>query len=345
MSPPPSLVAIARTIAQQHALDPALVCAIVEQESSWDTHAMRYEPGFRARYVAPLGLPPTEEVARSISWGLMQVMGQSARASGFAGKFLSALRTIEVVAFLAAILVAALAFHAWLASHDEQQRLQSTLAAQTQLIEAADSRERARDASLNETLAQIEKLKRATQTPEQILHELPDDLRLPEPLTIVENRPSNSTPGPPKHSPIRQGTGASKSLLTGSPGPSTSLFPAADNGSGSLGKLAITPMPQPWLRSRNAALCTGPEPGPEPAPAADLKPLYNYVQDCRACQAELAAAKQNAADDAAKIAALTRERDAAVTASKQGSVWRRLRRSALWFAVGAPAGYAGRPRP
>ena len=91
MSPPPNLVALARAIALQHALDPALVCAIVEQESSWDTHAMRYEPGFRARYVAPLGLPPTEEVARSISWGLMQVMGQSARERGFAGKFLSAL--------------------------------------------------------------------------------------------------------------------------------------------------------------------------------------------------------------------------------------------------------------
>ena len=91
MSPPPSLVALARAIASQHALDPALVCAIVEQESSWDTHAIRYEPAFRARYVAALGLPPTEEVARSISWGLMQVMGQSARERGFAGKFLRAL--------------------------------------------------------------------------------------------------------------------------------------------------------------------------------------------------------------------------------------------------------------
>ncbi len=91
MSPPPNLVALARAIASQHALDPALVCAIVEQESSWDTHAIRYEPAFRAHYVAPLGLSPTEEVARSISWGLMQVMGQSARERGFNGKFLSAL--------------------------------------------------------------------------------------------------------------------------------------------------------------------------------------------------------------------------------------------------------------
>jgi soluble lytic murein transglycosylase-like protein len=87
----PDLIALARAAAAAHELDPALVCAVVEQESAWDTHAIRYEPGFRTRYVAPLGLPPTEEVARSISWGLMQVMGQVAREHGFGGKFLSAL--------------------------------------------------------------------------------------------------------------------------------------------------------------------------------------------------------------------------------------------------------------
>jgi soluble lytic murein transglycosylase-like protein len=91
MPPPNELVALARTIAAQHSLDPALVCAVVEQESDWDAHSIRYEPAFRTRYVAPLGLSPTEEIARSISWGLMQVMGQVAREHGFTGKFLSAL--------------------------------------------------------------------------------------------------------------------------------------------------------------------------------------------------------------------------------------------------------------
>lgn len=85
------LIALARAAAVTHGLDPALVCAVVEQESSWDPHAIRYEPAFRSRYVAPLGLPSTEEVARSISWGLMQVMGQLAREHGFTGRFLSAL--------------------------------------------------------------------------------------------------------------------------------------------------------------------------------------------------------------------------------------------------------------
>src|SRR5271167_1728845 len=91
MAPTTEIVTLARTIAYEHGLDPALVCAVVEQESAWDAHAIRYEPGFRARYVAPLELPPTEEIARSISWGLMQVMGQVAREHGFNGKFLSAL--------------------------------------------------------------------------------------------------------------------------------------------------------------------------------------------------------------------------------------------------------------
>ena len=91
MPPSAELVALARTIATKHSLDPALVCAVIEQESAWDANAIRYEPAFRTRYVAPLGLPATEEVARSISWGLMQVMGQVAREHGFTGKFLSSL--------------------------------------------------------------------------------------------------------------------------------------------------------------------------------------------------------------------------------------------------------------
>ncbi|MGA7913605.1 MAG: transglycosylase SLT domain-containing protein, partial [Candidatus Acidiferrales bacterium] len=89
MAPATELVTLARSIADHHGVDETLVCAVIEQESAWDTHAMRYEPGFRAHYVAPLRLPPTEEIARSISWGLMQVMGQVAREHGFTGKFLS----------------------------------------------------------------------------------------------------------------------------------------------------------------------------------------------------------------------------------------------------------------
>jgi soluble lytic murein transglycosylase-like protein len=93
-----ALISIALTIAERHALDPSLVCALIEQESGWNTHAIRYEPAFFARYVAPLFTnnkvePPTntEANSRAISWGLMQVMGQSARETGFVGQFLSEL--------------------------------------------------------------------------------------------------------------------------------------------------------------------------------------------------------------------------------------------------------------
>src|SRR5271155_6176946 len=89
--PPHELLSLARDAATKHSLDPALVCAVVEQNSAWAAHAIRYEPAFRTRYVAPLGLPPTEEIARSMSWGLMQVMGQVAREHGFHGPLLSSM--------------------------------------------------------------------------------------------------------------------------------------------------------------------------------------------------------------------------------------------------------------
>ena len=85
-----ALITMAKEIAGRHALDGALVCAVIEQESSGDTWAMRYEPAFYARYIAPMlaagqisQAPPTtaetEATARATSWGLMQVMGETAR--------------------------------------------------------------------------------------------------------------------------------------------------------------------------------------------------------------------------------------------------------------------------
>jgi soluble lytic murein transglycosylase-like protein len=95
MAVPAQLLALARKIAAAQSLDPSLVCAIVEQESSWNPWAMRYEPAFFAKYVAPLytnnKVSASEAYARGFSWGLMQVMGQVARETGFDALFLSAL--------------------------------------------------------------------------------------------------------------------------------------------------------------------------------------------------------------------------------------------------------------
>jgi hypothetical protein len=73
-------------------------------------------------------------------------------------------------------------------------------------------------------------------------------------------------------------------------------------------------------------------------PTEDLKPLYDFALDCKACQARLAAAQGDLSDEKTKIAALTRERDDALRIARGGTVWRRIARAAKWFAIGAVAG-------
>jgi soluble lytic murein transglycosylase-like protein len=87
---------LARTAANVHGLECALVCAVVEQESNWDTWSVRYEPEFMTRYITPLldagtVKTMTEAMERATSFGLMQVMGQVARENGFAGRWLTQL--------------------------------------------------------------------------------------------------------------------------------------------------------------------------------------------------------------------------------------------------------------
>ena len=107
--PTPGLLALAHDAAQAHALWPELVCALIEQESSWNRWAVRYEPAFYKRYIEPQMAQPsgedsnhrarthraplsdTEARARAFSWGLMQVMGQVAREHGFSGYSLAEL--------------------------------------------------------------------------------------------------------------------------------------------------------------------------------------------------------------------------------------------------------------
>lgn len=92
--PATELVALAQRTAERHELWPELVCAIVEQESAWNPWALRYEPAFYDKYVAPQIArgeiaEVTESRARAFSWGLMQVMGQVAREHGFTGALAS----------------------------------------------------------------------------------------------------------------------------------------------------------------------------------------------------------------------------------------------------------------
>jgi hypothetical protein len=89
-----------------------------------------------------------------------------------------------------------------------------------------------------------------------------------------------------------------------------------------------------------------PEPGkdvtPLPAtasvPQPDLVPLYDYLEDCRACQAQLAAKNNDLTDEHTKVTALTAERDAAVRAARGGGFWARARRTAKWLLIGGALG-------
>ena len=73
-------------------------------------------------------------------------------------------------------------------------------------------------------------------------------------------------------------------------------------------------------------------------PTEDLKQLYDFTLDCKACQAKLSATQGDLTDEKSKTATLTKERDAAITAAKGGSVLRRITRAAKWLAIGAAAG-------
>ncbi len=94
------LVLCARKAAVRHNVPPEIVCGIVTRESSWNPWTVRYEPQFFLKYVAPLYIAKqftaTEAYGRGMSWGLMQVMGETAREKGFTGEFLSELCDPEV---------------------------------------------------------------------------------------------------------------------------------------------------------------------------------------------------------------------------------------------------------
>lgn len=215
------------------------------------------------------------------------VAGEVMRTAGALGS-----RVSGVVA-LAALVLAFVAFRAWLEERDDRMRMEATLASQGSIMAAAQKREQGRGQELADTLKQIAELKRTVETPQQVIREIPQFLpQLPQPIVPI--------------------------VPTGPPGPAASSGGTAPGVPAKAGEAA-----SPDVR----------------VPAADLKPLFNLVQDCRACQASLSSAQQDLKDERAKSAALTKERDAAVKAAKGGGAWQRTVRAAKWLAVGFAVGY------
>jgi hypothetical protein len=88
-------VPLACRAAIAEALDPALVCAIIDQESYWNPWTMRYQRSVFPRIVIPLlktgQISISEGYARCFRWGLMGVLGCDAREAGFTAWELSTL--------------------------------------------------------------------------------------------------------------------------------------------------------------------------------------------------------------------------------------------------------------
>jgi soluble lytic murein transglycosylase-like protein len=106
--PSPGLAELVRLNAEKFKLDPKLVACIILQESAADEDAYRFEDDFYERLLkkkqrkdlvgyVPL-FPPTlisEKRARSASYGVMQVMGETARWMGFRERWLTKLARSE----------------------------------------------------------------------------------------------------------------------------------------------------------------------------------------------------------------------------------------------------------
>lgn len=82
------ILTLARQKANDYQLFQHVICAIIEKESDFNTFSYRYEPAFYVHYVEPIfnngTITITEAHGRSISWGLMQTIGQSVRELGYA---------------------------------------------------------------------------------------------------------------------------------------------------------------------------------------------------------------------------------------------------------------------
>jgi hypothetical protein len=213
------------------------------------------------------------------------------------------LGTVKALAIL--VVAAALVYwvHDWIAARRAAAQLQTTLATEKKLIDAASQRETKRNSDLQTALAQIETLKKQSKTPQQAASALQEYLQLPVPIEAI---PPDA---PPKVDPSagREGVATSTASLPEKPQAKSVLSGVTQN----VARL----------------------------PSADIAPLYNYVQDCRECDLKLAAANANLADAKSQLTAVARERDAALAANRRGLL-PRLREDSVCILIGLGSGAA-----
>jgi hypothetical protein len=189
-------------------------------------------------------------------------------------------------------------FLAWRAERSDRAKLATELAIAQQSLTQASDRQQSRDADLLHTLATLATQRRDAQTPQQILQSLPQQIPLPQPIVLAPLANQAASPG--------QTATANDTAATTS--------------------------------SQHSPVTKSSAPEPQAViPSADLKPLYDFALNCKACQAKLTAAQSDLADEKTKTATLTKERDAAVRTAKGGSAIQRFARAAEWLLIGAAA--------
>ncbi|MGB6833204.1 MAG: hypothetical protein WBE24_07070, partial [Candidatus Acidiferrum sp.] len=166
---------------------------------------------------------------------------------------------LRLTEILVPVLLAITIFVAWEADRRDRAQLATQLVAAQKTIADAAASQHDRDALLNQTLAHLAAQKQSAVTPAQILKDLPRALSLPAPITLQGDTSSPTS------------TSANQTAL---PGPTP-------------GAATVPSNPQPKTGQPTDAIL----------PAADLKPLYDFAMDCKACQAKLATAQADLSDE------------------------------------------------
>jgi hypothetical protein len=226
------------------------------------------------------------------------------------------LRTkLELLAIGLVALASLAGLDAWRSSRKQQAQLQATLNEQQAVISEADKREAERHQSLNTALAEIARIKKQTHTSQQVVTELPKYIPLPQPIRFENSGASHEQVGHSDQS-------------TTSTGLATSSIRSSHENEQISAALAGNANAKTSSSARELA----------EMPSSDLKPLFDFVQDCRVCQVQLQNAQKDKTDNSIEMEALSRQRDAAVKAVKGRSLLSSLRRNFIWFAVGAVVG-------
>ena len=286
--------------------------------------------------------------------------------------------TLERSIFAAIILAClAFGAIAWEESRAARASLEKAIAIQQQIIDAAETREQSRDANLKTTLSQIAAANKSVQTPRQIVTALQQLLSLPKPITlgtssVIEQLnpggaiqkstignvskpgavaaapdPKNGSAAPypsPFGPPEVEATDSGKSR-TLPPKQSGPLKPSLKSAIRDFFTLKSRPSPDVATSQPDGSIPFANDPhlasSPNQAaaiPTADLRPLFDKIQSCRSCETQLAVSQADLSDEKTRSAALTKERDAALTSAKGGTFWHRLKQNAKWLAIGAAVG-------